>query len=1196
MTYGSAHYWASEDLNTTGENVGITLDSMCDIIMANDVTSGNVVVFIPGDIEHGQKGHFALGEGGGGSAEIDASIYQVIVGDGEGNGVGAQGGAEAQEANKIYLKDKRLGPNIPTCEDDGTPIQDVDTGSFTIASNGLGHTHTETVHDDDLDEDVEVQVEDDGWKATIEDLAKVLATGKSKVEIGEKDADYNLTFWEDTLSGPDIKIKGAAKIEMLEKAVETDNPGITAISMRGNSLIDMSNEKVYDYDWKNRYFPNNSSARAEFRRLSPFANKNDGPILQLKGSPTVMFQDDAIVKVDNGSLIEVGGNARIHVVGGEWINNATPNAINGLEEKKIVNITAGPGFWSELYGKDDFYSVLNMNPGTLILTTQLLKNQIPTSGGGSIYSYQSCFYDSGYRDTYTPGYSFSSSDWNIFHLNRLAPSSYTSTSAPKYDNRRLRSRLASPTFSMSNATMLSVTATDESAVCLNIASASKGTIVTDISSNGHINIKAGIEQGASFVYDFGSDAGADAAIKVGFAGRSRMAFFPKDGTSIQFAPRGPFAFFANGKYTEMHWEWEKFYGLFAGHDVFAQVDGNSHFESWSGTVILRNSNNLRAYNGSDTSRHAYYPYFSSPGKNRSVNGTITVNADLSNTSIADIESTYANQLKSATTLNAAIQNDYTWTGFSGTSKSKLPARYYETLSCSSCTCVGTLPTVTLYGDYDTWDEIYASEEFKQWIKTNLGCTNTPTYNSVTGGEITRKQQYGDGRWNYTGTFPINITNITMTIESGHSTTPIDEAYSNFNLVYNGSSSYPGTVEMRNKIVTDFLSTKDYYLRQIFKLPSSPYFSYSSLTENQYEESISLEDITFNQTGGDYNYYISITTSSYINLNNTTVEQFLQNSQVLTSLRSTFCNFTTVEPLENVDLQYSRYQYSRYYYSIKGIKLHYDSWPMTNTFYSNSPSSGSMLNHPGEDLSSLDPATQNTIKNKIGTSYTSSSYGVWDWSNATFANNYTVTETVKYSVSTTSAYTGNTETHLGKNWYGPIQTADRVGDKDWDRSPIVQAYGPVNICVREKYLPGLEYNTTITTSENEFDLTDMNQAIRDFVASSHYQELLDYISNNYSGKELYYINRINTTASTTQYAVYFFLKEDDWDLEVASTTNVPVVDVTEGSELRIYGGAKIKAVTKYGETTYEFSSSDSDEEPVSFTLSELKALKQLLNNT
>ena len=52
--------------------------------------------------------------------------------------------------------------------------------------------------------------------------------------------------------------------------------------------------------------------------------------------------------------------------------------------------------------------------------------------------------------------------------------------------------------------------------------------------------------------------------------------------------------------------------------------------------------------------------------------------------------------------------------------------------------LGILPSITLYGEYDTWDEIYNSEEFKQWIKTNLGCTNTPTYNSVTGGEITRK--------------------------------------------------------------------------------------------------------------------------------------------------------------------------------------------------------------------------------------------------------------------------------------------------------------------------------------------------------------------------------------------------------------------------------------------------------------------------
>ena len=58
MTYGSAHYWASEDLNTTGENVGIVLDSLCDIIAANDVSNGNTVVFITGDLEDDEKGHF----------------------------------------------------------------------------------------------------------------------------------------------------------------------------------------------------------------------------------------------------------------------------------------------------------------------------------------------------------------------------------------------------------------------------------------------------------------------------------------------------------------------------------------------------------------------------------------------------------------------------------------------------------------------------------------------------------------------------------------------------------------------------------------------------------------------------------------------------------------------------------------------------------------------------------------------------------------------------------------------------------------------------------------------------------------------------------------------------------------------------------------------------------------------------------
>lgn len=76
-------------------------------------------------------------------------------------------------------------------------------------------------------------------------MAKVLVTGKSKIEIGELGADYsaNAKFWDEHPAGPDIKIKGAAKIEMLGKADPSESDsyawGVPVVSMRGNCLIDM---------------------------------------------------------------------------------------------------------------------------------------------------------------------------------------------------------------------------------------------------------------------------------------------------------------------------------------------------------------------------------------------------------------------------------------------------------------------------------------------------------------------------------------------------------------------------------------------------------------------------------------------------------------------------------------------------------------------------------------------------------------------------------------------------------------------------------------------------------------------------------------------------------------------------------------------------------------------------------------------
>ena len=58
---GKNYYWESIDQNTTGENVGVVLDSLCDIIAENEAEEDqNVVKWISG--KEGQKGRFELGD------------------------------------------------------------------------------------------------------------------------------------------------------------------------------------------------------------------------------------------------------------------------------------------------------------------------------------------------------------------------------------------------------------------------------------------------------------------------------------------------------------------------------------------------------------------------------------------------------------------------------------------------------------------------------------------------------------------------------------------------------------------------------------------------------------------------------------------------------------------------------------------------------------------------------------------------------------------------------------------------------------------------------------------------------------------------------------------------------------------------------------------------------------------------------
>jgi len=80
-----------------------------------------------------------------------------------------------------------------------------------------------------------------------------------------------------------------------------------------------------------------------------------------------------------------------------------------------------------------------------------------------------------------------------------------------------------------------------------------------------------------------------------------------------------------------------------------------------------------------------------------------------------------------------------------------------------------------------------------------------------------------------------------------------------------------------------------------------------------------------------------------------------------------------------------------------------------------------------------------------------------------------------------------------------------------------------------------------------------------------------------------------------YSILYSTKKIGWHDHLDSFENSPVFEITDDSELRLYGGARIKAETKLGETTVTISG-DVSGGSVSFTISELQALKALISNT
>jgi len=79
---------------------------------------------------------------------------------------------------------------------------------------------------------------------------------------------------------------------------------------------------------------------------------------------------------------------------------------------------------------------------------------------------------------------------------------------------------------------------------------------------------------------------------------------------------------------------------------------------------------------------------------------------------------------------------------------------------------------------------------------------------------------------------------------------------------------------------------------------------------------------------------------------------------------------------------------------------------------------------------------------------------------------------------------------------------------------------------------------------------------------------------------------------TKLFITYVIRDEGKENHVIGNEADPIIEMTGGSELRLYNGAKIKAITEWDRTTVTFSGTQ-DEGEVSFTIDELRALKNLL---
>ena len=641
----NGHYWQVEGENASAQIIDNVLSDLSDALVEGPPIGEEekiAVIRVPADpdAEPGTKesrDHFELGEAGGG--DIDAEEDQVLVGDGEDWAKGNIAG--------FFCK-----PTVDHARDPEVSAMSIATYSKSGCAAGFG-TIIET--DGDF-------VLKNGFRS--KDDANALIQGKAYIEIGEDGVDYQGAgvFWSDTLSGPDIKIKGCAKVEMTGGS---QSYGVPAISMRGNCLIDMHAAPSADY-----YNFTTSQLRDNIIYGSnPFGNNVNAPIFMMHDAAYFQMREKATFQMGNGAVVSMQGNAEVQIGGGQILHaGESTSYLRFTDPDCRTRISVEPYSMIIVRGNHDNDGTIWIEPNHVFIGSCFGRTTEPLSSSskGRI---------SGYLFDGTNGMSTSrsfygtqgTSGMDVFAFNRI-------TTTTDFSNQRgiMESKITGPGFMLQGKAVMQI---DGNAPVGIYIGQKAGSFAMDLGGYGDTNIK--FAPGGNFCFDCCPPGGTNHFQYSPDGGTHTFAFHQSGITSVRFDSKSTFGLNFEAYNTEIECKWNKMLKICDGNDHFIQMDGNTHLESWSGTVILRNSNPSLALK---TDR--YYPYFSS-GTNYDKSGSIDVYQDLSSYTQSDLITEFDTQLKNTIKPDSNTYRTYEFVEYRSVTKNKQPSTYTETLEVNN---------------------------------------------------------------------------------------------------------------------------------------------------------------------------------------------------------------------------------------------------------------------------------------------------------------------------------------------------------------------------------------------------------------------------------------------------------------------------------------------------------------------------------